>query len=294
MEEVFPSFHIFINHRGPDVKKTLASLIHRDLNKFGLRVFLDKQELQMGYLLTPTITEAITSASVNIAIFSPRYVESAWCLNELLCMLDCHGAKIIPIFYDIQPSHLRHIDNGPYAAAFRKHRENGRVEISVVEKWVNALDKVAEISGLEFRKDNDDLGEFLDIVVDVVLKEVKLEPLDVVVYPVGLSQAAEHFHNEVLKHTESSDVITVGIVGLEGSGKSTLVTHLYNSKRSEFKRSCFISDVRKRDLASLQQTLLADLLGYGKLHIENTRQGRSLLRESLRGFPRVLIVFDDG
>ncbi|KAH9303662.1 hypothetical protein KI387_008066 [Taxus chinensis] len=292
MEEVFPSFHVFINHRGPDVKKTLASLIHRELNKFGLRVFLDKQELQTGYLLTPAITEAITSASVHIAIFSPRYAESAWCLNELLCMLDCHGAKIVPIFYDIQPSNLRHIDNGPYATAFPKHMKSGRVDISVVEKWINALDKVAEISGLEFRKDDDDLGEFLDRVVDVVWKEVKLEPLDVAIHPVGLCQAAEHFHNEVLKHTESSDVITVGIVGLGGSGKSTLVTHPYNSKRSEFKRSCFLS-VRKRDLASLQQTLLADLLGYGKLHIENTRQGRSLLRESLRGFPRVLIVFDD-
>ncbi|KAH9303673.1 hypothetical protein KI387_008077 [Taxus chinensis] len=295
MGEVFPSFHVFINHRGPDVKNTLASLIHRELNKFGLRVFLDKQELQTGYLLTPAITEAITSASVHIAIFSPRYAESAWCLNELLCMLDCHGAKIIPIFYDIRPSHLRHIDNGPYAAAFRKHRENGRVEISVVEKWVNALDKVAEISGLEVRKDDDDLGEFLDRVVDVVWKEVNMEPLDLGKYPVGLDQAAQGFQNEILNPTEfseSTSPMVVGIVGLGGSGKSTLVTHLYNSNRSEFKRSCFLS-VGTKDLASLQQTLLADLLGYGKLHIENTRRGRSLLRESLRGFPRVLIVFDD-
>ncbi|KAH9303641.1 hypothetical protein KI387_008045, partial [Taxus chinensis] len=293
MGEVFPSFHVFINHRGPDVKKTLASLIDRDLDKYGLRVFLDKQELQTGYLLNPAITKAITSASVHIAIFSRRYAESTWCLNELLYMLACLGAKIIPIFYDIKPSDLRYIDKGAYAEAFRNHRNSGRVDISVVEKWVNALINVSSISGLEFRKDEDDLGEFLDRIVDVVLKEVKMEPLDVAVYPVGLFHAAEHFQNEVLKQTELSEVITVGIVGLGGSGKSTLVTHLYNTKRSEFKRSCFISDVRKRDLASLQQTLLADLLGYGKLHIENTRQGRSFLRERLRGFPRVLIVFDD-
>ncbi|KAH9303671.1 hypothetical protein KI387_008075 [Taxus chinensis] len=295
MGEVFPSFHVFINHRGPDVKKTLASLIHRELNKFGLRVFLDKQELQTGYLLTPAITKAITSASVHIAIFSPKYAESAWCLNELLCMLDCLGAKIIPIFYDIRPSDLRYINKGPYAEAFRNHRNSGRVDISVVEKWVNALIDVSTISGVEIRKDEDDLGEFLDRVVDVVWKEVNMEPLDVGKYPVGLDQAAQGFQNEILNPTEfseSTSPMVVGIVGLGGSGKSTLVTHLYNSNRSEFKRSCFLS-VGTKDLASLQQTLLADLLGYGKLHIENTRRGRSLLRESLRGFPRVLIVFDD-
>ncbi|GLJ27775.1 hypothetical protein SUGI_0545120 [Cryptomeria japonica] len=109
-----PPYHVFINHRGPDVKKTLASHIYYALETHGLRVFFDKQELQVGDFLTPAIQSAILSASVQIAIFSKTYAQSPWCLDELVWMLDSHptSIKIIPIFYDIEPSELRHVEKG--------------------------------------------------------------------------------------------------------------------------------------------------------------------------------------
>lgn len=75
-------FDVFISHRGPDVKKTLASHLYHRLLVHGLRVFLDYQELQEGDKLTSQIEGAIRSASVNIAIFSANYAESSWCMNE--------------------------------------------------------------------------------------------------------------------------------------------------------------------------------------------------------------------
>lgn len=152
MEEVFPRYHVFINHRGPDVKKTLGSLIYRALKRIGLRVFLDEHELQPGNSLTPAIETAISNATVHIAIFSETYAESPWCLNELLWMLDCHGAKLIPIFYDIQPSDLRYIQKGAYAEAFSNHKNKGRIDISLLERWISALNKVSGVSGLLFSK----------------------------------------------------------------------------------------------------------------------------------------------
>ncbi|GLJ30721.1 hypothetical protein SUGI_0608880 [Cryptomeria japonica] len=76
-------FDVFINHRGPDVKQTLATQLYNSLKEVGIQAFLDSEEKQLGDLFTSTIESAIKSASVHIAIFSKRYAESPWCLAEL-------------------------------------------------------------------------------------------------------------------------------------------------------------------------------------------------------------------
>ncbi|XP_057846239.2 disease resistance protein RUN1 isoform X2 [Cryptomeria japonica] len=295
MEEVFPPYHVFINHRGPDVKKTLASHIYYALETHGLRVFLDKQELQVGDFLTPAIQSAIRSASVQIAIFSKTYAQSPWCLDELVWMLDSDptSIKIIPIFYDIEPSELRHVEKGAYATAFEEHRRKGRVTDERVESWIKALDKVSAISGIPFRTEIDDHGERLKEIVETVLVKVGREQLHVCEYPVGIRQAAEHFEKVVLSRSESKSTHVVGILGLGGSGKSTLATHLYNSMCSQFQRCCFLSDVSKEKIPCLQQTLLRNLLRDKNLRIEDSRRGKAMLQDRLRGLTHVLIVFDD-
>ncbi|XP_059077647.1 TMV resistance protein N-like isoform X2 [Cryptomeria japonica] len=295
MEQVFPPYHVFINHRGPDVKKTLASLIFHALDTHGLRVFLDEEELQVGDSLTPAFRSAIRSAVVHIAIFSKAYAQSPWCLDELLWMLgsDYTSAKIIPIFYDIEPSELRHVENGAYATAFEEHRKKQRYTDDQVESWINALKKVSTISGVVFRTEKDDHGKRPKEIVEIVLQKVGREKLHVCEYPVGLREAAEHFEKEVLSPSEIKGIHVVGILGPGGSGKSTLATYLCNSMCSRFKRCSFLPDVSKRDLPSLQQTLLRDLLRDQNLRIEDTRRGRTFLQDRLRGLTGVFIVFDD-
>jgi hypothetical protein len=83
----------------------------------------------------------------------------------------------------------------------------------------------------------------------------------------------------------------VGIAGMAGLGKSTLATYLYNSKRSGFSRSCFLSDIRKKDVPSLQRKLLRDLLGCD-FDIEDTRKGKGIFRDRLLGL-QSLVVLDD-
>ncbi|GLJ27765.1 hypothetical protein SUGI_0544900 [Cryptomeria japonica] len=288
MEDVFPSYDVFINHRGPDTKKTLASLIYRDLSEHGLRVFLDEQELEVGDPFPPAIQSAIRGASVHIAIFSKTYAKSVWCLDELLWMFDSHG-NIIPIFYDIQLWELRHVGKGAYAGAFQDHRNKGRITIEQLDRWITALNKVADISGVVFETEKDNHGDRLKQIVEKVLEKVGKKQLYVCDHPVGLLQAAANFEKKVLIPSGTN---VVGIVGLSGSGKSILATHLYNSKLSQFHRCCFLSNVSKRDLPSLQQTLLRDLLRDRNLCIVDTGRGRTLLRDRLQGLI-VLIVFED-
>jgi hypothetical protein len=152
---------VFISHRGPDVKKTFASHLYRRLISYGLRVFLDYQELQEGEELTGQIKGAIRTASVHVAIFSPTYAASNWCLDELLFMLESES-PIIPVFHHVEPADLRWTQGeGVYARSLRnleKKRAYGsqpRYNSTTIENWRNALSRVSVTSGLHLEAFNE-------------------------------------------------------------------------------------------------------------------------------------------
>jgi len=158
-------YDVFVNHRGPDCKETFATDLHKRLSSYGLRVFLDEQELQRGENLTSQIKGAIREASVHIAVFSKNYAESKWCLEELELMLESKKI-ILPVFYDgINPSDLRRTrgEHGVYAQALQKlekkktvgtetHPETPRYSPDKINKWRQALSDAADISGFELAK----------------------------------------------------------------------------------------------------------------------------------------------
>ena len=57
-----------------------------------------------------------------------------------------------------------------------------------------------------------DLGKFLEDIVQLVLKMVKLKPFEVSTYPVGLEEALEDFQNKVTNQIESKSTKIVVIV----------------------------------------------------------------------------------
>lgn len=134
-------YDVFINHRGTDVKNTLADTLYEILKFAGVRGFLDREELGRGEALSHTITDAISTASVHIAILSRRYCESSWCLDELCQMLDS-GALVIPVYFDVTPDDCKSIDSGNFAEAFRKHYAQGRIDRAILQRWKEALKMV--------------------------------------------------------------------------------------------------------------------------------------------------------
>lgn len=171
-------YNIFLNHRGSDTKDTIASDLYRWLTFFGLQVFLDLWEMKVGEKISTQIKEAIASASLHFAIFSPRYAESVWCLEELRLMFESNK-PIIPIFYKVKPADLRLAQEhkGAYAAALKKHENeiawDGQPlhNSTTVGKWRNALSRAAGLSGLEVFNGN--LGEPVFKAVICALKWVE-------------------------------------------------------------------------------------------------------------------------
>lgn len=173
-EPVPSSYQVFISHRGPDTKNTLASLIYHRLKREGLHVFLDRHEIPLGDRISPAIVSAIQSASAHIAIMSPGYADSVWCLDELSQMMEScknHRSEIIAVFYDVEAADLRHIDSKCYAEAFKKHAR--RYRIDEVQRWKEALNEVPKIKGETYKRKGSDQGGVLEKTVKWVWNSVK-------------------------------------------------------------------------------------------------------------------------
>ena len=103
---VKPNCDVFINHRGVDTKRSIATLLYDQLSWLNIRPFLDNKTMKPGDKLFDKIDSAIIGCKVGVAVFSPRYCESYFCLHELALFLESKK-KVIPIFCDVKPSQLR-------------------------------------------------------------------------------------------------------------------------------------------------------------------------------------------
>eukprot|EP01018_Ginkgo_biloba_P036900 Gb_03103 [translate_table: standard] len=290
------NFDVFINHRGKDVKDTLASHIYDLLQFHGVRAFLDREELRTGEEFPHAITEAIQSSSLYIAIFSPHYAESSWCLRELALMLKTPNATIIPVFYNVKPEELRWA-KGAFAKAFDKHYR--RYSQEMVDEWRAALQEVSNISGLSL---SDFKGRLATKVVQEVLKRIKSEPLTVAEFPVGLEEHVARLREYIRRcRMEKPHVAFVGIIGIAGIGKTTLAKALFNNIRWDlnfrFERASFIEDIKgeaeKKGLQEIRRKLLQNLLhhDYQVLDLSQS-QGQRIIRERLNNID-ALIVLDN-
>ncbi|KAB2029533.1 hypothetical protein ES319_D05G170700v1 [Gossypium barbadense] len=157
-----PPCDIFINHRGTDTKKTIAGLLDDHFFRMGLRPFLDSKNMKPGDRLFEKIDPAIRGCKIGVAIFSPNYCDSYFCLHELALLIESKK-RVIPIFWDVKPSQLQVVDYGTSSA-------------EQLERFSWALEEAKYTVGLTFDTLTGDWSHFLNTATDAVIKNlVELE-----------------------------------------------------------------------------------------------------------------------
>jgi len=149
------TYDVFISFRGTDTRFGFTGHLYKALSDKGFHTFIDDKDLPGGDEITPSLWKSIEDSRIAIIVFSKNYATSSFCLDELVHIIHYFKAKgrlVLPIFYDVEPSQVRH-QNDYYGEALAKHEEgfqNNKENMERLLKWKKALNQAANLSGHHF------------------------------------------------------------------------------------------------------------------------------------------------
>ncbi|KAJ7963194.1 putative Disease resistance protein (TIR-NBS-LRR class) [Quillaja saponaria] len=282
---------VFISFRGEDTRRNFVSYLYDTLCRKKIKTYIDN-DLNRGENISQALLQAIEESTVWVIIFSENYASSGWCLDELVKIVECVKVNrfVIPVFYNIDPSHVRH-QTGSYGEAFALHKNKDKVE-----KWKVALTRTANLSGWDSQKYKNDV-ELIDAIVGDILKKLcNLHPSDSSFSSglVGIEKQIAEI--ELLMSIESSNILMIGIWGMGGIGKTTIAGAIYNKLSIKYEGCCFLENVReeleKRGAKNLRNQFLSKLLGGEKVNIDTPHVESTSVIKRLQKM-KVLVVLDD-
>lgn len=140
---------MFLSFRGEDTRASFTSHLYTALKNAGINIFRDDPSLERGDHISTSLLKAIEQSQISVIVFSTNYVDSRWCLQELEKIMKwrrTRGQVVLPVFYDVDPSEVRH-QTGKFGKAFQNllNRISGKEEEK--RNWRGALREAAGIAG---------------------------------------------------------------------------------------------------------------------------------------------------
>ncbi|CAN6582542.1 unnamed protein product [Malus baccata var. baccata] len=290
-------YDVFLSFRGEETRKTFTDHLYTTLNNAGFLTFRDDDELERGEDIKPGLLKAIQQSRTSVVVFSKDYASSRWCLDELVLILERKRTTsdhvVLPVFYDVDPSHVRK-QTGSVGKAFARSQKHQSLE--KVEGWRKALAEIADLAGMVLQIQADGYeSKFIKKIVKVIGDKLSRTPLSVEPKLIGIQSQAECIN--LWLQDGSSDVGIFVVYGMSGIRKTTIAKHVYNSNFGSFQGSSFIENIketadRPNGLVQIQMQLLCDILNGREVKIHSVSEGIIKIERAVSS-RRVLLVLDD-
>ncbi|XP_024164932.1 disease resistance protein RUN1 isoform X3 [Rosa chinensis] len=200
------------------------------------------------------------------------------------------GETVLPIFYDVDPSDIRK-QTGSFGEAFANYEERFRDDKEKVQRWRHALTEVASFSGWNSKEWYE--SKLIRDIVEVIWTKLQPTSFSYAENLVGIYSRLQQV--KFLLDVGVEDVRFIGIWGMGGIGKTTMVRVVYEKIAREFEFSFLLTDVRnsseKSGLLNLQKQLLSGIWSKN-VDISDLHEGATIIRRLL-GHKKVLLILDD-
>ncbi|KAL6182236.1 hypothetical protein ACLB2K_043659 [Fragaria x ananassa] len=162
-------YDVFLSFRHEDTGRGFTSYLYNELQKREIKTFMDEMILDRGDGISQVILEAIQESRFAIVVLSENYASSSWCLDELTQIIQCMDFKetvVLPVFYHLDPSDVRH-QRGAYGHAFVEHEQRFGDQTERLRKWKDALLTVSDFFGWS-KNDYESERQFVKQIVEFI------------------------------------------------------------------------------------------------------------------------------